>query len=286
MLKTWVIIGIFAAVANSLFNIYQKKTVSNNQTPIQVALNMHIIGAVLLSPVVAIFDINIQTDVILILIFSGLLNALSFVLLAKAYNSQSISIVAPLRGVTPIAIAVIEPIFNRSIQYSISLLGASVLVACGIYILLYKDSLYEPIKRIKDKGVQFGVGSALIISIAAVADKKAIEITEVKPIVYALYLLFVTSLFITSYILLKKENLSDKIVLDRDSCIVGTLRAVVISLVFISISLAAATKINILLQSGTVIAVVLGGRLFEESDLLLKSAGAVLILIACVIVIT
>lgn len=285
MIELWLIYGLVGAFVNGLFNTYQKVLTNNGRSPIEILVSMHTVAFVVLVPTLVIYNPVFSWELSGLLILTGALNGLSFYYLAIAYDYGALSIVAPLRGITPILVAFIEPFVFPDFGYNYALVIASFLVGLGIYILLYEDSITKPITRIKDKGVSRGILSAAIISLAVLVDRYALLETSIEPEPYAALVVF-SSLVASLIITWKVSDIQNVLKFDREILPIGILRAISIFMVFGALSLAQGTKVNIILQLGVIIATIAGGGLLGEENIIRRILGVILILVAAVIVAT
>ena len=114
---------------------HQKYVIENRQTPLQFATGMHLVASVLLLSTLLFIPAFFSIKMFLLLLASGLINGISFWLLAIAYEQDSLSLIAPLRGVIPIFVAFLEPLIFQNFNYKLSLVVSSIVVAVGIYQL-------------------------------------------------------------------------------------------------------------------------------------------------------
>lgn len=283
MIEVWVLYGLAAAATNGLFNTYQKILTSNGRDPVQILLIMHLIAFILLSPTLFIYPPAVTTELLGLLLLTGILNGLSFWYLAVAYESGALSIVAPLRGITPILVALVEPLVFPDFQYKYALIFASVLVGLGLYVLLYEDSVLKPIQRVRNKGVRKGIMSSAIISVAVIVDRYALVNTSVEPESYATLVIF--SALVASFIITWKiSDIKEAVTFDREILPIGILRALSIFLAFGALSLAEGTRVNIILQLGIIIATVAGGGILKENNIIRRVIGALFIVASAVLV--
>ena len=281
MVELWIIVGLAGSFAVGLFNLYQKYVIERGQTPLQVITGMHLVASVLLLSTLLFAPVFFSVKMALLLVASGIINGISFWLLAIAYEQDSLSLIAPLRGVTPIFVAFFEPIVFQNLNYKLSLVFSSFVVAFGIYILLYEDSFVAPLKRLSDRGVSRGVISAIIIAFAVLIDRYAIVNTGVEPVTYSMYLMIAA--FVSSFIIsvhFSESRATDMLIPDAKIIPLGFLRALYVVLAFTTLSLVEGTRFTIIWQIGTMIAAIAGGSLLNEDDLVRKSIGAGMILIA------
>lgn len=281
---TWVILGLAGALTIGFFNIYQKYLVNKGQNPKNIIVDMHSIGFLVLIIPSLFVPFNISADIILLFIGSGVLNGISFWYLASAYEDGDLSLIAPLRGLTPIIVAALEPIVFSDVQYEIVLVVASIVVAIGLYVLTYEDSLKGTAKRIVEGDIKKGLISSSVIAFAVIVDRFAIVETEVHPVQYAMYLML-SALFFSIIIAYKKSDQSVQQILIPDSIAIplGIMRGMSVSLAFGAFLFVEGTRVNIVWQLGAVIATLFGGTVLKEDDLLIRIVGVILIISGAVI---
>lgn len=281
----WVILGILGTITLAGLDLYKKHLVDDDHSPLNVTLQMHIVGLVPALAILVYFPLTISRDLAILIIGTGVVNGFGFWFLARAFHRDAISLVAPLRGLIPISVALVEPLVFPDFHYHPPLLISALIVSIGMYILLYEDSLQTTRQRLRDPGVMYGVGFALCITAAVLIDRYALVTTGVHPITYSSYLL-ISTLFVTFGITLYyADRPLNSIRPTRIFVPLGILRFGNILIAMAALSLIDATRINVLWQFGVVITALLGGKLFREDHLLRRVIGAVLIALAAALVI-
>lgn len=284
LVDTWVILGLTGALTIGIFNIYQKYLIENGQKPKNVIVDMHT-GAILVLIIPVLFvPFSINSTIILLFIGSGLLNGVSFWYLATAYEEGDLSLIAPLRGLTPIIVALIEPLAFPDVKYQLVLVVASIVVAIGLYVLTYEDGLKQTAQRIVQGGIKKGLISSSVIAFAVIVDRYAIVETSVHPLTYALYLMI--SAFLVSVIIAyvkSDQNIRTVVVPEPITIPLGILRGVSVTLAFGAFLFVEGTRVNIVWQLGAVVATLFGGTVMKEDDLLIRTVGVMLIVLGAVI---
>lgn len=307
LVETWIIAGLTGAIIVALFNIYQKYIIDDGISPLIIALQMHIVGSIIMVFIMSFvpyeesignfwtYEIYSTINIYIprlpnmylfsLLIATGVVNAVSFLLLASAYTHDALSIIAPLRGITPIIVAILEPLFF-DLSYQIELILASLVVATGIYIVLYEGDRYEPIRRIKDLGVLKGLASAGVIAIAVLIDRYALVNYEVDPVNYTGGLIISTMVFTFVIIALMKGKKSlQTLIIKREMMVLGFLRTGAVGFAIVALSLIEGTRVNVIWQTNIIIVALFGGKLLKEDNIIRRSFGAALILVATIIVV-
>lgn len=263
MVELWVVTGVIACVAISVFNLLQKQLV-DSYSPITVAYSTNSIAAVFLLPIAGYYLLSGAVDpiVLVFLAATGGFNAISFYLLPLALSKEDLGIIAPTRGVTPITVAIIEPIVFFNLEYSIELLGAGVLAGLGLYIAFSENGLLTPIKQLQSVGVLFGFGSAISISGAVLVDRFALHTVGISPYVYGFGIALVTAGFI---FILRGYRLNTYTVIPEKAFIpVGISRSISLFAGVYTLSLASGTRYNVLVQLAIPLSVILGYLFLNE----------------------
>jgi len=280
----WILLGLSAAVFFAAFNIYQKHVLTDF-SPLTVTLQANLIAAIILSSGFIVVQPFISQTALVIVLASGILNGFSFWCLAEAYDVAEISLVAPLRGASPIIVAAIEPLF-LPLSYSVILVGAGIITAFGMYILMYEDSIVKPFKRFKSRGVQLGLLSSFLIAGPVLLDRYAFVVTETHPVTYGVYLALFSMVTVVVLTAVTQSDDLKTVLRPRVKLIpLGVFRAGEMGLALGALSLAAGTRVFVLMQVGPVLAAVIGGRMFRDDNLIRRSIGACLIVLAAIIVV-
>lgn len=308
IIENWAIIGLIGAGIVAVFNIYQKYIIEKGYEPLEIALQMHLVGSIVMAVVISFLEygedvgnsysadiygsISVylpgipETGLLALIVATGVVNALSFWLLASAYSDGALSVIAPLRGVTPIIVAFIEPLFFSSVGYEFTLIISSIIVAIGVYVVLYEDNVYEPIKRISDIGVMKGILSAAIIAMAVLIDRYSMVNYEITPVGYTGALIISTLVFTFAItLILKGKEALHKVELNSETAVLGIIRTSSVVFAITALSLVEGTRVNVVWQMSVVLAAVFGGSLLSEENLIRRGVGASLIIVAAAIVV-
>lgn len=278
MIDLWLITGIIVFLSIAVFNTLQKKLVGNN-SPIDVAYFTNIIAAVVLAPLAIYYSLNagITIQVIGFLVLTGIFNALSFYLWPLALSEEDLGVIAPTRGITPITIAVIEPFVFFNLDYSIELLGASVLAGVGLYIAFSEEGLLTPIKKLQSKGALFGLGSAVAISGAVLVDRFAVHSAGAAPQVYAFGIASVTAVLLAGFRMYRTDQTD--LIPERKYIPVGVVRGIIIGAGVFTLTLTTGTEYNVLIQLAIPLSVLLGFLFLDERAFTIRQLIGSLIII-------
>lgn len=278
MIDLWLITGIIVCLSIAVFNTLQKKLVSDN-SPIDVAYFTNIIAAAVLAPLAIYYSLNsgITIQVLGFLILTGVFNALSFYLWPLALSKEDLGVIAPTRGITPITIAVLEPIVFLNLEYSLELLGAGLLAGTGLYIAFSEEGILTPIKKLQSKGALFGLGSAVAISGAVLVDRFAVHSAGASPQVYAFGIAAVTAVMLAAFRMYRTDQTN--LIPKREYIPVGIVRGIIIGAGVFTLTLTTGTEYNVLIQLAIPLSVLLGYLFLDEREFTVRQLIGSLIII-------
>lgn len=256
-MELWLITGLLVCVGLAIFNTLQKYFVEDN-SPITVAYTTNLLAALILAPIAMYYFVQAEFELVVggVLLISGLFNAIGFYLLPLALSTEDLGVIAPTRGISPIAVAVIEPLFFVEFGYNRDLLLAGVLAGTGLYVAFSEDGILTPIKNITTRGVQYGLLSATALSGAIITDRFALSTVEAQPQVYACGLAATTALFLG--ILLAHKEDSSTLIPQKKFIPLGLTRAGTLGLGIFTLAIATGTEYNVLVQLSIPLSVLFG----------------------------
>lgn len=218
---------------------------------------------------------------------SGIANIVAFLAYNYSIKKGELSTVIPFTKLNPVFTGILAALF---LSEAISLtkgLGI-VAVTAGSYVILKDEEhdLLEPFRKFKAQDApKLGAASALVFSVAAIADRFATQTVSPKIYTYLIYIFMTTGL--TLYVTIhdrdifgeaREEFMNDKLLYS----LTGIGAAVASYLIFFSFSIAEASKVIPVLQLQVFVSVAAGAVIFNEKNLKEKTIGSV-ILVAGVI---
>lgn len=218
---------------------------------------------------------------------SGLANIIAYLLYNESIKEGELSTVIPFTKLNPVFTGILAAILLNETMTLGKGLGI-ILVTAGSYVIL-KDEEHgylEPFKKFKALDApKMAAGSALVFSIAAIADRFVTQTLSPKIYTYLIYLFMTTGL--TVYVIITERtyfaDIKDTFQKDRKLYLITGLGAAIASyLIFFSFSQAQASKVIPVLQLQVFISVIAGVTIFNEKNLKEKTLGSV-ILVAGVI---
>jgi uncharacterized membrane protein len=285
------LIGVGFAFLCSLFksgsDLSSKYFINDNLNPLVASFGYRAFAIPVLSILVAILGIpEIQTHYWMSLAIVTPLNVLATILYMKALQASDISIVSPIKAISPMALLVTSPIIINEYASPIGIVGV-VLVTAGVYSLKVsseQEDLLEPIRKLKEeKGARYAFYVMLIYSISANIDKIGVEASS--PVFWTLSSHITISVVLLAVVLYQVDDGLEEI---RDNSLkllpMGTLSGLGVAAQMVAITYTLVVYV-IAIKRTALLWNILGGTLFlDESDLKQKLAGGVLILIGVVII--
>lgn len=259
-----VILVLISAILHSTWNFLLK----DSEGKLGFTYLMNSLIAVIYLPV---FLLSLNSALckigILFAILSGLIHAVYFILLSKAYSYGHLSIVYPLAR-SSLLFVPIWAFLLLGERLSIEGILGILLIILGIYILhlrrLSVNSLAEPFQYIRERASVFAILTALTISFYSIVDKVGVAFLNPVPYIYIMFLFIVV--FMTPYILsghrdkIRNEwdNNKKKILASSALCVSSYL------LILIAFQLSKVSYIISLRQISVIIGVILGIMLLQE----------------------
>lgn len=288
MFEIWILFGFIGVISLTAYNIYQKYLVDIGFEPITIVVMMNVISFI---PFIYIIYTNpfISSSKLfyILLITTSFCSSVSFLALIYGFKSGAISLVAPLRGITPIVVAFIEPFLFGGFTHELTLIISSIFVASGIYIILYENNILSPVYNLSQTPVRLGLLSGIIIAGSVIIDRYILVTFDINPLTLAGYIIFLNAIFlIVLYkIFINEKPLRKIITFNKELAVMSGIRFSEVSMALITISLVEGTRVSIFWQLNVLLSAIIGGKLIKEDNLLRKGIGATLILIATIIVI-
>lgn len=217
-LQTLTLIMI-AAMLHATWNIILKDT-KDNLTALWLQMVITVIYLIPFSIICFGFP---PKEALPTLIFSGLLQALYYVLLGKCYQSGNLSIVYPLtRGSAPVFVCILSIVLGlETLTFPVFL--SLLFIVFGIYIVnmpaLNLKSLLAPFKTlIEDSSTRLSILLGIVIALYTLSDKVNVRYTN-PFIVYSVITLIPTLLL--APMLCKKDKLKVELAGKGKFCILG-----------------------------------------------------------------
>lgn len=196
---------LFAAVLHAIWNLLAKRGRDNQVFLISAAIS----AAVFIAPFAATRGASVPSGAWIIIVASGVLEALYYLLLGLAYRGGDLSFVYPIsRGSSPLFVAVFALAWQGE---RIALIGAVgiALTVVGIYVVHLKSfapqALLEPVRAIAtSRTSQLALLTGATIAGYSVVDKKGVG--QMDPVLYFFLVLVVSTVLLVPYVLTQKRE--------------------------------------------------------------------------------
>ncbi|MDQ3929073.1 MAG: EamA family transporter [Chloroflexota bacterium] len=223
-----------------------------------------------------------------LILLSGVLEAIYFMLLGSAYQRGDMSLVYPLaRGSAPLFVLMFASLLLGERVRWTGLVGI-VLVVAGIYTLhlrvLNLRGLLGPFLSLKDRPSQIALLTGLTIGSYSVVDK--VGVGYAGPIIYPFLVFIVCSLVLLPYMWLAKSQEIRREWRDNKASIlaVGVMSLCSFLMVLFALTMTQVTYVSPVREISVMFGAVLGALVLREPFPRVKIAGSVLIFIGIVLI--
>ena len=195
MESTAIALVLCSAVSHALWNYFAKS--GKDKSGFMFLMNVTSHFTVL--PVYLLFlkDWRLPLEVIPILFFSGLAEAVYFFSLAKAYESGDLSVVYPVARSSPVFVAVFASIFFLEPLSSWGIAGI-LIVLLGVYVIYLPElsisKALQPFRNPAGKATLFALMAAFGTTAYTLLDR--VGVTHVDPLLYSFWLEVSVTIFL------------------------------------------------------------------------------------------
>jgi drug/metabolite transporter (DMT)-like permease len=280
-----VLVALLSAFTSSLRESIRKH-VSSDFTSVEIGFMTQVYGSVLLAPFAGFYLLKTSPAFTPALVFSIILSAAgvlsSTYIYVEAMRISDLSVTEPLRQMTPLMVAFVEPLVLKT-GFSWIIVLAGLLGAAGSYILVSENGLMKPFKNIRNRGALMAVAVAAIFAVLAIV--KRFGSTNIEPLLFT-YFTYVLGL--VGFWIWKRRN-GDSIKREswfrKDVFAMGTVTAVGAVITIYAFSLISASEATIIKQMSGIFGILIGGRFFQEEDIYRKMLGAAILILGVVLVV-
>lgn len=289
----WIILSLFAGLADALRDALSKKSSSTIPRPL-ITWSYSLFALPFFIPL-ALLHIpeSIPIDFWLLVTLSAMLHVGGGLMLVKALHSSDLSVCTPMVAFTPVFLLVVGPLLTGDIPTFSGAIGA-VLVVLGSYILNISTTskgLLAPIKALyTDIGPRLMLALALLWSVTGSIDRVAVQRFELM--FWASVQLCAIALFLVPVVLrsgaLKKSiytssHLGYATMLQK-LMILGAINCVSFATYLIALQVAPVHYVVCLKRSSIPFSILLGKCMFGEHALRARLPGGLLMLAGVVII--
>lgn len=283
-MEWWLVVALVAAGLKTAYSAFQKH-LTVDYDGLELSYVTSVLGFVFMVPVGGYVlyggEVTITPAVGAAILVSGVVNIGAIWAFLKALELEDLSVVAPLKQSTPIAVALAEPLVLVA-DYRFGVLAGAFAAVAGAYVLLSDDEgLATPLRRITETPALLALAAALLFAVASLANR--FVTTQLSPYLYAFFVYAIMAVGFTVILGAGDRDLPARGLLRGRLLLLGGLTALRTSVTYVAFSLAIASRVSVVLQVSILLNVLAGGVLFAEEGLVRKLAGALLIVIGVVL---
>lgn len=288
---TWFIIAFASALLSASAAITQKK-VLYNLNALKFSFLLSLVNLLFSIPFFFFIDYTtINSTNLSILLIKSVIGVAAFYCVMLSLKNLEISNALPLLALTPGFVAIFAFILLGETLRMIEIVGLIFLIA-GTYILENKNTnvFHFPFTVFyKSKYHRFILIALLLFTASSILDKLLLVKLNLSPIsLTAFQHIFFAALFSIAYIFFRSKEPSDSISVKKSNFgwivlislfTIGYRFAQIVAVSMASVALVLAIK-----RTSVFWATLIGGKIFNDEDLLKRSIAAILILIGAILI--
>lgn len=270
-MELWVFAALAGAMSNGVYGFYQKYY-AEDWSALSIAYQANIVTALFLLPVSFFIGVGrVTPELAALILLSGLANAASFYVLARALEEADLIVVFPIRYLTPVAAALTEPLVFAATQYSVLTIVSSSLAVAGTSLLAFsRVDGTDTDNRLLGAAL---AGFSMILILVAVFNDRNLVSNEIEPTAYAGVLALSTASILFVFVL----RSGDSVTVQRELIPLGIFRTLSLFFIVFALSLTTGTNVNIVLALSVVVSTGLGTYVLDEEFTPKRIAGALLV---------
>jgi len=287
----WYYFSFMAAILSALAAIIEKKVLFKEKA-LSFTVILSIFNLILASIFFFFVDFSkISLMILVIVFFKSILNAFAFLCVMYAIKNLELSDALPLLVITPGLVAIFALIFLQE-SLKITEWFGLILLTLGIYVLQVKGtSIIISIKKlIKSRGHKYVLVALVLFTITALLDRIILNKFKLAPAAYMGFQhLFFAIIFIVIFFLFNAKIQDLKKTLQQSWPLIFILALTTIGYRFfeiMAIKLTNAVALSLAIKRISVFfAVVIGGSLFKEHNLLRKAIATAMLILGVILII-
>lgn len=278
----WIIVVLVAAFLMSVRDGFQKKVLKDIDA-YELGFFSGVIGSILLLPYGIIhFPTELSLFLAGLLAFLGVVTVLSIWIFLVALDIGEMSVVTPLRRVSPVFVAVIEPIF-LALSFNPVVVFGAFLCGLGAFVTAVKtENIFEPLEDLLQITALMAIGVAVLKAFGSIATVYLVK--EIHVLFLSFYSVLAMAIGFGLITYRNNGGFNYHKIKDFEVSLVGLLAVAGTILITYGYSLASATEVVTLKQSTILFSLLIAGKYFEEEGLKRKAVGSTLIIAAVIIV--
>ena len=288
---TWFVVAIISALLSAFAAITQKKVLFNLGA-LEFSFLLSIVNLVFSIPFFFFIDYEtINTLNLSILFAKSVIGVLAFLCVMISLKNLEISNALPLLALTPGFVAVFAFFILGESLKSIEVIGLMLLIV-GTFILEsknIKEFVFPFNLFLKSKYHRFVILALLLFTASSIMDKLLLIKLNLTPIsLTAFQHIYFAILFSIIFLFFKSKEKISTPSLKKDN--IGWIALISVLTIgyrytqIVAVSLASVALVLAIKRTSVFWATVIGGKLFNDKDLLKRSIAAVLILIGAILI--
>lgn len=272
-LGSWIIIGLLAIVCKSGYQSWQKE-LGKEYDALELTQVAHLVCVPIFGLFVAFKSPELKLNYITVgfPVIGGACLAVGLWMFNKSLETTDLSISSPLQQTIPVFVVLIEPFIIDSINLDYNLLVIALTTVLGAYVVSLNktDSILSPVYSLSRKGPLLAVGTAILFAVASVITSLTTQSVSV------LWFLFIEVISASVIITLIRWGWPSA---NRNVVAYSILYSFNLGLSILTISVATASEATILFRLSLIINVLVGYKVYDEDDILIRIIGSVIIII-------
>jgi len=288
---TWFVVAIISALLSAFAAITQKKVLFNLGA-LEFSFLLSIVNLVFSIPFFFFIDYEtINTLNLSILFAKSVIGVLAFLCVMISLKNLEISNALPLLALTPGFVAVFAFFILGESLKSIEVIGL-VLLIVGTFILESKNikEFVFPFKSLlKSKYHRFIIFALLLFTASSILDKLLLIKLNLSPIsLTAFQHVYFAIIFSLIYFFFKRREIVTSVSVKKNN--LGWIALISVLTIgyrytqIVAVSLASVALVLAIKRTSVFWATVIGGKLFNDKDLVKRSIAAILILIGAILI--
>ncbi len=282
----WIVLAILTAFFTSLVDLFRKKS-SKNVDEYVASFSLKLFGFIFLFPLLFFIDVpELGKNFWMILVFTGLWNAMVLILYMRAIKHSDLSITTPMVTFTPLFLLITSPLIIHEFPGMLGIIGIF-LIVLGAYVLNIKErhkGFLAPFKALlKEKGPRLMLVVALLLSIGANLDKVGIK--NSSPIFWTISMNIITLILLFIIVYFKSRSNIKLIKTNYKTLLpMGLFSALSLTFQMAAINLALVAYVISIKRTSAILTVLYGYFIFKEKGIKERLIGVIIMIVGVLII--
>tara|TARA_Y100000310_G_scaffold138289_2_gene137194 strand:- start:10072 stop:10902 length:831 start_codon:yes stop_codon:yes gene_type:complete len=243
-----------------------------------------LLTVILLLPFTSKVTFTLSGGTLLLIYVLSLIAVTSWLLLIKAYKHMEVSIVEPFRNISPLVVLILAFFFLGEKISWINGLGIALIVGGGYFLeaAINHANLLRPFSFFKGKYMHFIVFSLLIGGIVHLVTRIAINKTDSWTVLFFLFFFASINTLLLQFV--KYQGMQDIIYVLKTNgwlVILVVITTLISNITYFTVLAMPTTYLALIIalrRLGSLFTTIIGGEIFHESRLLVKSIACLIML--------